>query len=160
MKNVTMIACAGKNNELGYQNQLLWHIPEDMKFFKENTMGKPVIMGRKTYESLPKKLEGRKNIILSRNMKEEDGITIYRSMKEILEWIKEYQKEVMIIGGEAIYREFMKDAEKLLLTRVEKEKEADVFFPEIKEEEWQKEVLAEKEHKDIKYKHLVYTRKH
>ena len=107
MKNITMIAAIGKNNELGKNNDLIWKFKEDMQFFKEQTMGKPMAMGYKTFYSLRggKPLPGRKHIVLtSRNLEENPQITIVRSLEELLKYIEEYKEEVMIIGGASIYR--------------------------------------------------------
>ena len=161
MKNITMIAAVGKNLELGKKNDLIWHLKGDMKFFKEQTMGKPIVMGRKTLESLPKLLPGRKHIVLTRT-KESLGeeVLVFHTKEEVLNYIQQYQKEVMIIGGASIYQEFLEDAHKLVLTEIEAEdKEADVFFPDFQKEEWQKEIIGEGEEQNISYKHLVYTRK-
>ena len=163
MKNVTMIAAIGKNNELGKNNDLIWRFKEDMQFFKEQTMGKPMAMGYKTFYSLRggKPLPGRKHIVLtSRNIEENEQIKIVRSLEELLKYIEEYKDEVMIIGGASIYKSMIEYANKLVLTKIEAEdKDADVFFPKINEEDWLTEELSEHEENNIKYKHLVYKRK-
>ena len=163
MKNVTMIAAIGKNNELGKNNDLIWKFKEDMKFFKEQTTGKPMAMGYKTFYSLRggKPLPGRKHIILtSRNIEENPQIKIVRSLEELINYIEEYKEEVMIIGGASIYKAMLEYADKLVLTEIDAEdKEADAFFPDFNKEEWNNELLSEHEENNIKYKHLVYKRK-
>lgn len=160
MDNISMIAAIGKNNELGKDNELLWRFKEDMKFFKEETIGKPVIMGMKTLQSLPKILPNRQNIVLTRqNVELDERILVFHSMDEILKYIEEYGKEVMIIGGASIYKQFLEYAKKLILTEINAEKEADVYFPYFNKDEWIKEELDEHEENNIKYKHLIYTRK-
>ena len=163
MKNITMIAAIGKNNELGKNNDLIWKFKEDMQFFKEQTMGKPMAMGYKTFYSLRggKPLPGRKHIVLtSRNLEENPQIIIVRSLEELLKYIEEYKDEVMIIGGASIYKAMIEYADKLVLTEIDAEdKEADSFFPEFNKEEWNNELLNEHEENNIKYKHLVYKRK-
>ena len=163
MKNITMIAAIGKNNELGKNNDLIWKFKEDMQFFKEQTMGKPMAMGYKTFYSLRggKPLPGRKHIVLtSRNLEENPQIIIVRSLEELLKYIEEYKEEVMIIGGASIYKAMLEYADKLVLTEIDAEdKEADAFFPEFNKEEWNNEILSEHEENNIKYKHLVYKRK-
>ena len=163
MKNITMIAAIGKNNELGKNNDLIWKFKEDMQFFKEQTMGKPMAMGYKTFYSLRggKPLPGRKHIVLtSRNIEENPQITIVRSLEELIKYIEEYKEEVMIIGGASIYKAMLEYADKLVLTEIDAEdKEADAFFPEFNKEEWNNEILSEHEENNIKYKHLVYKRK-
>ena len=160
MNNITMIAAVGKNLELGRNNDLIWKFKEDMKFFKENTMGKPIVMGYNTFISLPKLLPGRKHIVLSKshdNLGPE--VDIVKSVDELLEKIIEYE-EVMIIGGASIYNQMLSYSNKLLLTEIDAEAEdADVFFPEFNKDEWNSEVLSENEEKKIKYKHLSYTKK-
>ena len=163
MKNITMIAAIGKNNELGKNNDLIWKFKEDMQFFKEQTMGKPMAMGYKTFYSLRggKPLPGRKHIVLtSRNIEENPQIKIVRSLEELIKYIEEYKEEVMIIGGASIYKAMLEYADKLVLTEIDAEdKEADAFFPEFNKEEWNNEILSEHEENNIKYKHLVYKRK-
>ena len=163
MDNISMIAAIGKNNELGKNNDLIWRFKEDMNFFKEQTMGKPMAMGYKTFYSLRggKPLPGRKHIVLtSRNLEENDQVVIVRSLEELLEYIETYKDEVMIIGGASIYKAMIDYADKLVLTEIDAEdKNADAYFPTFNEEYWLKEELSEHEENNIKYKHLVYKRK-
>ena len=160
MKNITMIAAIGKNLELGKNNDLIWHFKEDMKFFKKNTLGKPIIMGMKTFETLPKLLTDRKHIVLTRQNIKIENVIIMHSKKEVLNFIEEYKKEIMIIGGASIYEEFLDYADKLLLTEIEDEdKEADTYFPNFNKEEWNKKVLSKHIESNISYKHIQYTRK-
>jgi len=159
MKNITMIAAVGKNLELGKNNDLIWHFKEDMKFFREQTMGKPMVMGIKTLESLPKLLPGRKHIVLtSRNPELPEEVEVVHSIDELLERIVEYP-EVMIIGGASVYKQMLDYSDKLILTEVDAEADADVYFPKYNKDEWNSEFLGEHEENNIKYKHLVYTRK-
>ena len=161
MKNITMIAAVGKNLELGKNNDLIWHLKEDMKFFKEQTMGKPIVIGRKTFESLPKLLPGRKHIILTKqDLDLPEEVLFFHDKEELLEYIKDYKDEVMIIGGASIYKEFLEDSNKLILTEIDAEDStAEAYFPEFNKEEWNKELLKEIDDEEIKYKHIVYTRK-
>lgn len=159
MKNVTMIAAVGKNLELGKNNDLIWRFKEDMKFFREQTMGKPIVMGYKTLESLPKLLPGRQHIVLtSRNLELDPSIIVVHSIDELLDKIKEYD-EVMIIGGASVYQEMLEHSDKMLLTEIDAEAEADVYFPIFDKDDWNSEVLCEHQENEISYKHLVYTRK-
>lgn len=161
MKNITMIAAIGKNRELGKGNNLIWPIKEDLKFFKEQTMGKPVAMGMRTLESLPKLLPGRKHIVLTAKNRELDPqIVVVHSVEELLKYIEEYQDEVMIIGGARVYSEMLEHADKLILTEIEAEdKEADAFFPEFNKEEYNCEELCSHEENGLSYTHKVYTKK-
>ena len=162
MKNITMIASVGKNLEIGKNNQLLWPIKEDLKFFKEQTMGKPIVMGMSTFESMNRrKLPGRKSIILTRkNIELDNDIIIIHSIDELLNYIEKYNDEVMIIGGATVYAQMLNYSNKLVLTEVEKEcNDADSYFPKFNKDEWNREVLNELEGNNIKYKHLIYTKK-
>ena len=161
MKNITMIAAVGKNLELGKNNQLIWHLKKDLQFFKNQTIHKPIVMGSKTFYSLPKLLPERKHIILTRqNLTLPEEVQIVHSKEELLEYIKNLNQEVMIIGGASIYSQLLNDADKMILTEIDAEdKEADAFFPKYNKEDWIQELLEEEQEKDISYKHLVYTRK-
>ena len=159
MKNITMIAAVGRNLELGKDNDLIWHFREDMKFFKEKTMGKPVVMGYKTLESLPKLLPGRLNIVLtSRNLELNPAILVVHSIDELLEKVMDYP-EVMIIGGASVYKQMLPYSDKMYLTEIDAEAEADAYFPSFDHDDWDGEILSEHQEKDVSYKHLVYTRK-
>ena len=162
MKNVTMIAAVGKNLELGKNNDLIWHFKEDMKFFKENTMGKPIVMGMNTLNSLPKLLPGRTHIVLTtkQNPSLDEQIVVVHTIDELLNYKEKYGKEVMIIGGASVYKQMLEYSDKLILTEIDaEEKDADVYFPEFNKENWNSEVVGTHEEKGTKFKHLVYTRK-
>lgn len=160
MNNLSLIVVIGKNNEIGKDNKLLWHLPNDLKFFKETTLNKTIIMGRKTFESLPKKLPNRKHIILSNNKdyKINDVLTL-NSVEEVLNYIKNTDEECFIIGGSAIYKLFLPYSKYLYLTKVDDEKEADSFFPTIDETNYDINYLGKNEDNGIKYKHYKYTNK-
>lgn len=155
---ISMIAAVGKNRELGKANQLLWHIPEDLKHFKEKTLSHAVIMGQKTFDSIGKPLPDRLNIVLSNDPSfKADGIAIASSIDDAITIASDYSDEIFIIGGGSIYAQFIDKADKLYLTLVDAEFEADVFFPEykkfkiIKEEDWQTS-------DDIKFKFTEWNR--
>jgi dihydrofolate reductase len=136
---ITLIVAMGKNREIGKENQLLWHLPKDLKHFKELTSGYPIIMGRKTYESIGKPLPNRTNIVISRkNDWFEEGILIVGSIKEAVKFAKKIDEEVFIIGGGNIYEQTIDLADKLEVTLVDAELGADTFFPKINEKVWQK----------------------
>ncbi|MEK7597807.1 MAG: dihydrofolate reductase [Patescibacteria group bacterium] len=156
---ISIIAAIGKNRELGKDNKLLWHIPEDFKRFKDLTTGQIVIMGRKTYESLPEKfrpLPNRVNIIVTRDVNyKAEGVIICNSIEEAVKNSElriqnsELKKEVFIIGGASIYEQGIKHADKLYLTLIDKEyPDADAFFPDYSEF---KKVVFEEKHQDDKY---------
>ena len=160
MNNITMIAAIGKNNELGKDNNLIWKLKEDMHFFKENTIGKPIVMGINTFNSLPKLLPHRKHIVLTHQNLKIDNVLIYHDMNELLNYINSKNEEIMIIGGASIYKLFLDYANKLLLTEIDdEEKNADVYFPNFNKNEWNYNIIKEVEEDNIKYKHVRYLRK-
>ncbi|WP_294250503.1 dihydrofolate reductase, partial [uncultured Chryseobacterium sp.] len=115
----TIVVALGQNNEIGFENQLLWHLPKDLKHFKEITSGHPVIMGRKTYESIGKPLPNRTNIVVSRKTDWfEEGVLIVGSIKEAVKFAKKIDEEIFIIGGGKIYEQTMDSADRLEVTRV------------------------------------------
>lgn len=156
---ISMIVAKGKNNEIGGNNDLLWYIPSDLKFFKATTMGKSIIMGRKTFQSLPKALPGRKNIVITRDASFEapGAVTVGDTEAALRE---SETDEVFIIGGASIYEVFFPVAHKLYITEVDFESDkADVFFPEIDLSGWNREVLDEGEENGLKFRHILYVRK-
>lgn len=160
MKNITMIAAVGKNLELGKDNELLWRIPEDLQFFKQQTLGKKIVMGKKTLDSLPGLLPKRTHIVLThQELEPSERLIVFHDITELKEYLQQLREEVMIIGGAQIYQQFIDDADKLVLTEIDGEKEADVYFPSFNKNDWDQEVLCEHQYEDVKYKHLVYTRK-
>ena len=141
---IIIIAAAGQNNELGKDNDLVWHLPDDFKRFKKLTTGHHIIMGRKTFETFPKPLPNRIHVVITRNKEyQPEGAIVVHSMKEALK-ISEEDKQSFIIGGGEIYKSGMDVADKIELTRVNSTFEADTFFPEIPSEEW--ELISEEFH--------------
>lgn len=156
---ITMIAAAGKNNELGKDNDLIWHLPDDFKRFKKLTTGHYIIMGRKTYESFPKPLPNRTHIIITRNDdykpalpegREKDVIVVNSIDAALLKSASDEQP--FIIGGGEIYTLGMDVADKIELTRVKGSFEADTFFPEIDTSLWEL-ISEEKQVKDDKHRY-------
>lgn len=160
MTSITIIAAIGKDNELGYKNDLIWKIPADLTFFKNNTIGKYIVMGMNTLKSLPKTLPNRKYIVLtSKDINLDKSIKIVHSIEELLTYINTLDSEIMIIGGASIYKQMIKYADKLLLTEIDKNAIADAYFPTFNKEEWDKEIISTNKYNDINYKHVSYTRK-
>ncbi len=157
---ISMIWAMGKDNALGCKNRMPWYLPADFAYFKKVTMGKPVIMGRKTFESIGKPLPGRVNVVITRSpdFKPEGCITV-----DTIEKAKAYaeDKEAFIIGGAEIYKAFLPIADKLYITEINHTFEADTFFPEIDYSRW-KLVSREQGPRDVKnsfdYEFLVYER--
>ncbi len=158
---ITMIAAAAENNALGKDNDLVWHLPDDFKRFKELTTGHHIIMGRKTFESFPKPLPNRTHIVITRKEDyEKDGAVVVNSLEEALELAKD-DPQPYIIGGGEIYSLALPKADKIELTRVHGTFEADAFFPEIDENNW-KLVFSDFHPRDEKHNYsftyLTYER--
>ena len=158
----SIIVAIGKNREIGKGNKLLWHIPEDLKNFKEITTGKTVIMGRKTFESIGRPLPNRKNIVLSKNGDKESfeqkGIELYQNLESLIEDYKNSEEEIFILGGEQIYREFIQKGliNRLYISYVEfSDLEADAYFPKIDYDNWK--IIKEKNYDNWKF--CMYEKK-
>lgn len=148
---ITLIAAAGKNNELGKDNDLLWHLPDDFKRFKTLTSGHYIIMGRKTFESFPKPLPNRTHVIITRskNYNVPENCFVVNSVEKAIEFCPK-DEIIYIIGGGEIYRQSIEMADCIELTRVNSTFEADTFFPEIDLKEWKLET-SEFHDKDEKH---------
>lgn len=136
---ISILVAAAENNAIGKNNQLLWHLPNDMKFFKNTTWGMVVLMGRKTFESLGKPLPGRMNIVITSQATWNAGnVTTASCLKDaIFKATNAGFKEIFIIGGGEIYKQSMDRADCIYLTRVHESFEADTFFPEIDPSKWE-----------------------
>lgn len=157
IKNLYMIACVSKDGGLGKDGELLWHIPEDMKFFRETTKGGMVIMGRKTFESIGRKLPGRKNVVLSSRKGEAEDVT-WCTREELDKILRNTTGKKFIIGGANLYAMFLSEAEKIYLTEVDGTKSADTWFPEFAKSEWQRKVVQSGEYEGVKYETIEYTK--
>jgi dihydrofolate reductase len=135
--SLSLIVAIDEQGAIGRNNQLLWHLPADLNWFKQQTLGKPVVMGRKTYDSIGRPLPKRRNIVISRNTALEiPEVERVQSLQSALSLV-ENEAEVMVIGGGQIYREALPFANKLYLTRVATTvADADTFFPQINFSEW------------------------
>lgn len=157
-----MIAAAAENNALGKDNDLVWHLPDDFQRFKRLTSGHHIIMGRKTFESFPKLLPDRTHVIITRKKEyHPEGAIVVHSMEEAIR-VSKLDEQPFIIGGGEIYKMGMEYAEKIELTRVHGEFEADTFFPEIDQKNWEivKDQFHEKDEKhDYSFTYLTYERK-
>ncbi len=163
MKPISIIVAIADNNAIGINNQLLRHIPGDLKRFKNITTGHTVVMGRNTYYSLPKRpLPNRINIVVSDNLNDRfEGCVMAYSIEEAIEKCSETD-ENFIIGGGLIYREFFPEANKLYITRIHQSFEADTFFPEIDPERWtikEETDITEETRLGIKCSFLILERK-
>ena len=159
--SITIIAAVGKNGELGKDNKLLCHIPEDMSFFKENTINKPIVMGINTLKSLPHLLPEREHLVLThQNIDPSLGVRVFHRMEDLLFYVKSLDSEVMVIGGAQIYSQMLEYADKMILTKINKDFDADVFFPSFDEDDWTINTLGEYEYEGLGYKRIVYKRKY
>lgn len=133
---ISAVVAMSDNRAIGKDNQLLWHLPVDLKHFKQMTLGKPILMGRKTYQSIGRPLPGRKNIIITRdeNFKAE-GCEVVHSIQAALDCVKD-QEEVCVIGGAELYRHMLVDIQRIYMTIVHHTFSADAFFPELGSSEW------------------------
>ena len=159
---ISIIAAIGENNELGKNNDLIWHLPNDLKFFKKTTTGKTVLMGRNTFWSLPKVLPNRINIVIT-DIQEDypKEVITYNSIDDFFDAYKNIDEEIFIIGGASIYKQFIDKAEKIYLTEIEDRcEDAEVFFPQFDKEQYEKEIVGENEDNGVKYKHVLYKRRH
>lgn len=158
----TIVVAMGKKNEIGFQNQLLWHLPKDLKHFKELTSGHPIIMGRKTFESIGKPLPNRTNIVISKRKDWfQEGVLIVGSIKEALKFSKKIDEKIFIIGGGTIYEQTMDFTDILEVTVVETEREADTYFPKIDPKIWKKvsEICHEADEKNnLPFCFITYER--
>jgi dihydrofolate reductase len=134
---ISLIAAIARNRVVGYNNQLPWHLPADLQHFKQLTLGKPIVMGRKTWESLPGLLPGRRHLVITHDQDyQAPGTHVVHSLEAALD-IASDSPEIMIVGGAALYAAMLPKAECLYLTLVEADVRGDAYFPEIDWEQWQ-----------------------
>lgn len=163
IKGLTLIVAAGENDAIGKDNQLIWHLSDDLKRFKALTSGHAIIMGRKTFESFPKPLPNRKHIVITRqqNYKVPDGVIVVHTLEDALDASKG-DLQPFVIGGGEIYKQAMPHASKIELTRVHETFEADTFFPKINPSNW-KEIDKTTHPKDAvhdySFSFITYERK-
>lgn len=159
----TIVAIA-KNNVIGKDNKLIWHLPEDLKRFKKITTGKTIIMGRKTFESLGRVLPNRKHVILCNDAElniEDENVVVLEDIKQLESYIKS-EEENFVIGGATIYKLLMPYVNKMYITHINEEFDGDVYFPEINENEWniiEKEKGLKDEKNPYDYEYVTYIRK-
>ena len=161
--NLSIIVAMAKNRVIGINNQLPWRLPEDLKYFKSATMNKPIVMGRKTFESIGRPLPGRLNIVITRNTNWcFNGVKVASSLnqaKDLAISTRGFKPEIMIIGGSEIYNSTIKYADRLYVTRIEDSFEGDTFFPMFDEKNWKEvERKNSQEKQDIPYFFQVLER--
>lgn len=158
---ISMIAAMGRRREIGYNNDMLWHIPEDFKWFKERTIEKNIVMGRKTLESIGYPLPNRNTFVLTKDENYEvNGATVVHDPREILNMSEYFGEEFIICGGSSIYEFFLPYASKLLITEVDKKYKADTFFPYFKKKDYHRVYGQWRENYDgTSFKFCILTRK-
>ena len=162
---ISIIAAVAENGAIGRKNSLLWHISEDLKYFKKVTLGHPVIMGRKTFESIGRPLPGRKNIVVSKSAGfNHPAVEKAEDLEELLKSLRRKRKEeYFVIGGASIYASAMQYAHRLYITKIySRAKDADAFFPEIDEKNWtviEKSSVLHDGENNIDFQFIVYGRK-
>ena len=157
--NLVIIAAVGKNNELGKDNELIWHLPGDLKFFREKTIGKNIVMGRKTFESLPKILPNRHHIVITRGNIDNPEVEVYHSIDDFLKNYN-FNEETYVIGGASIYSSLIDYADLMYLTEIDGVcPSADVYFPNFDRELWHSEVIGTNMENGVSYKHVLYRRR-
>ncbi len=161
---LSIIVAKAKNNVIGKDNQLLWHLSDDLKRFKKLTTGHTIIMGRKTFESIGRVLPNRKHIVFTQNPDfkvNDENVQIVHSMLQIQEYI-ENNEEAFVIGGALIYNLLMPYVKKMYVTEINKDFDGDAFFPRINEENWKeisREDGPEDEENDFDYEYVTYQKK-
>ena len=152
---VSIIVAMDRNGLIGKGNRLPWHLPADLKHFKQVTMGKPIVMGRKTHQSIGRPLPGRTNIVVTRDPDYgAEGCTVVNSLNEALSAAGEVE-EVMIIGGATLYEQALPHTGRIYLTRVQAELDGDTWFPELREADWT--VVAASDHDKDNKNPFAYT---
>lgn len=152
---INIIAAVGKNRELGLNNKLLWHLKEDMEYFRKTTTGYVVVMGRVTFDSIGRALPKRKNIVITRQDIEIPGVEVLNDPYKVLE----YNDKIFIIGGEKIYKLFLPYADNLYLTEIDDEALADSFFPEFDKKDYEEEIVKKSSEGSINFAFKIYKKK-
>lgn len=155
----SIIAAIGKNRELGKDGDLVFHIKEDMKYFRDTTKSHKIVMGRKTWESLPGKLPNRENIVISRHPVDDADATI-TDLADFIEQHKDTNEEIFIIGGGMVYTTFLDHAKTLYLTEIDAPAPAaDTFFPDFDKSKYEKTIIKKGSENDLTYAFAKYTKK-
>ena len=154
----SIIAAVGKNNALGKNNDLIFHLKEDMDFFRKTTTGHKVVMGSRTWYSLPAKLKNRENIVVSEEIIPKADKTV-SDLKDYIAKNIDTPEEIFIIGGGSIYAQFLPYAKHLYLTEVDDSPEADVFFPEFDRRNYRRKTIKHGNQGELKYTFVKYTKK-
>ena len=159
MLKIILIAAIGKNNELGKNNDLIWHLKSDLRFFKEQTMNHKIIMGYNTFKSLPKLLPKREHIVLTHRNMEISNVQIFNNTRDLNNYLSTLDEDVYVIGGASIYKLFIDIADELILTEIDSEcLDADVYFPNFDKSEFNTEIIDKCLENNINYKWVKYLK--
>ena len=161
---LNLMVAVAENNVIGKDNKLIWHIPNDLKYFKSVTSGHKILMGRKTFQSLPGILPGRPHLVLTRDKKfnvDDERVTVLHGMEEVMPYV-DSEEEVFVVGGAEIYKTLLPYCKKAYITRIKESFEGDAFFPHFDENMWITESITEgivDEKNKYPHSFYVYTRK-
>ncbi len=159
MAKLIIIAALGKNNELGLNNALIWHLKGDLTFFKNKTMNHKIVMGYNTFKSLKKPLKGREHLVLTHHHLNIENIKVFNDFSSLINYLASLNEEVYIIGGSSIYKLFLPFTEELLLTEINASSKADVYFPTFDKTIYQKEIIDNVIENNLTYSHVRYRKK-
>ncbi|WLR59921.1 dihydrofolate reductase [Guptibacillus hwajinpoensis] len=158
---ISFLLAMDEKQLIGKDNDLPWHLPADLAYFKRMTTGKSIVMGRKTFESIGKALPGRENYLITRKDLEYEKVTVLHSVEAFLELSKREEKDWFVIGGAEIYRQLLPHADRLYITEIHETFDGDTYFPDFSQDDW-KETSREKHSSDERNKHafdfVVYDR--
>ena len=156
-----IIAAVGKNGELGQDNHLIWHLPEDMKFFKDKTVGHIIVMGRKTFESLPNLLPDRKHIVISHKSISNPYVEVFSDISSFLNKYYNSDEQIFNIGGATMYKALLDYTDEIYLTEIDASSQADVYFPKFDKSKYNRQILYTKTDNEtsIQYQHVLYKRR-
>ncbi|MFZ3588725.1 dihydrofolate reductase [Bacillus sp. DJP31] len=159
---ISFVVAMDENRVIGKDNALPWHLPADLAYFKQVTMGKPILMGRKTHESIGRALPGRENIILTRNTNYQSATcTVIHDLGDVQRLSQESEQELCVIGGAELFRELLSTAAKLYMTQIHHEFEGDTYFPEVDWKEWtviDRKQGVKDEKNPYDYEYVIYER--
>lgn len=158
MQNLSLIACVSSDLGLGYNNDLLWRFSADQAFFRQTTLGHPVIMGRRTFESIGRPLPDRENIVLSRHEIKNPEVKTFTDVESLDRYLESLPEEKFVIGGASLYQEYLPLADKIYLTEVSAERPADTFFPDFDRRQFSRQVLSRHSENGIEFEIVLYHR--
>lgn len=159
---ISLIWAMDENRLIGNQNELPWRLPAELQYFKRTTMGHPIAMGRKTFESIGRPLPGRENIIITRNQSfQKEDCTVFYSLDEFIQYAHQYDGEIFVIGGAKIFKEILPIADRLYITNIKHAFHGDTYFPTFSSDDWKlirKEQGINDEKNPYNYEYQVYER--